>query len=127
VSFLIMQALGLTLATKQPSMPAAALAASLREREGHHDMEELVTTIARITRSQLAAAIGNVGLVIPAALALDTVYRNRTGHHFLDRESAEHVVETLLITRPSTLFFAAMTGVLLWLSSIAAGWIENWA
>jgi site-specific recombinase len=26
-----------------------------------------------------------------------------------------------------TVFFAALTGVLLWSSSIAAGWLENWA
>jgi site-specific recombinase len=127
VSFLIMQVLGLTLATKQPSMTAAALAATLREREGHTEVEELVTTIARITRSQLAAAIGNIGLVIPAALALDAVYSARAGHHFLDHDSAEHVVESLQITHPSTLFYAGLTGVLLWLSSIAAGWVENWA
>jgi site-specific recombinase len=26
-----------------------------------------------------------------------------------------------------TIFFAALTGVILWLSSLAGGWIENWA
>jgi site-specific recombinase len=26
-----------------------------------------------------------------------------------------------------TIFYAALTGVLLWLSSVAAGWLENWA
>jgi site-specific recombinase len=29
--------------------------------------------------------------------------------------------------RSGTAFFAALTGVILWLSSLAGGWIENWA
>jgi site-specific recombinase len=129
-SFLLMQALGLTLATKQPSMTAAALAASLREGEGRHQEDELdalVTTITRITRSQLAAAMGNIGLVIPAALALDRMCVIQTDEHFLDIESAEHVLSSLQLTHSGTLFYAALTGVLLWASSIAAGWFENWA
>jgi site-specific recombinase len=30
-------------------------------------------------------------------------------------------------TQSGTIFYAALTGVLLWSSSIAAGWLENWA
>src|SRR6185436_17687553 len=50
-SFLLMQALGFTLATKQPSMTAAALAASLKEVKGQADLPTVVDLIARITRS----------------------------------------------------------------------------
>lgn len=126
-SFVLMQLLGFTLATKQPSMTAAALAGSMRESAGYTDLTGLVTTTARITRSQLAAAIGNVGLVIPAAFALDYVTQIKTGHHFLDEETAEHVVQSLHPLESGTIFFAALTGVLLWLSSVGAGWLENWA
>jgi site-specific recombinase len=126
-SFLLMQALGFTLATKQPSMTAAALAHTLRETSAHAELDELVTMIARITRSQLAAAVGNVGLVIPAAVALDYAYSAKAGHTFLDHETSEHVLQSLNPFGGGTLFYAALTGVLLWLSSIAAGWIENWA
>src|SRR5207247_395976 len=54
-SFLAMQLFGFTLATKQPSMIAAALAGSLH---GSHktaeraELDDLVTLIARICRSQ---------------------------------------------------------------------------
>src|SRR5262249_2909912 len=67
-SFLLMQFLGMTLATKQPSMTAAALAAALRETNAVKRAEEITQMIARMCRSQLAAAIGNITLVIPAAI-----------------------------------------------------------
>jgi site-specific recombinase len=126
-SFLVMQVLGFTLATKQPSMTAAALAATLRETSARPELDELVTVIARITRSQLAAAIGNVGLVIPAVLALDRLHVARAGRTFLDRDTSAYVLHSLDPLSTGTVFFAALTGVLLWTSSIAAGWLENWA
>ena len=126
-SFLLMQLFGFTLATKQPSMTAAALAGTLRESAGHPDLSALVAMIARITRSQLAAAIGNIGLVIPSAFAFDLLWRANHGKAFLDDTTAEYVLHSLHPTQSGTIFFAALTGVLLWSSSIAAGWLENWA
>ena len=127
LSFILMQFLGFTLATKQPSMTAAALAGSMRSTTGQTDLSGLVTMIARITRSQLAAALGNVGIVIPSALAFDHVHRQYFGRSFLDEETAHHVVESLHPTHSGTIFYGALTGVLLWASSIGAGWLENWA
>jgi len=37
------------------------------------------------------------------------------------------VIESLQPFGGGTLAFAALTGVLLWMSSIVAGWLENWA
>lgn len=126
-SFLLMQALGFTLATKQPSMTAAALAGSLRESAGHPDLSGLVSTIARITRSQLAAALGNLGMVIPAAIALDALHRRELGRPFLDAETGSYVLGSLHLTQSASVLYAAFTGVLLWVSSVGAGWLENWA
>lgn len=126
-SFIVMQFLGFTLATKQPSMTAAALAGSMRESANEKDLTGLVTTIARITRSQLAAAIGNIFVVIPTAVTFDVIYRNRVGHSFLDEETASYVLSSLHPTQSGTIFYAALTGVLLWVSSVGAGWLENWA
>ncbi len=125
-SFLAMQFLGLTLATKQPSMTAAALAATIRESKGQHQLDGLVTLIARISRSQLAAAIGNVFTVIPVVWLLDLLWITVTGDHFLDRRTAATTIASFDPLHSGTIFFAALTGVLLWLSSIGAGWLENW-
>ncbi len=126
-SFIVMQLLGFTLATKQPSMTAAALAGSMRETANEKDLTGLVTTIARITRSQLAAAIGNIFVVIPTAFVFDAIYRSKTGHSFLDEDTAAYVVASLHPTQSGTVFYAALTGVLLWVSSVGAGSLENWA
>jgi site-specific recombinase len=126
-SFLLMQLFGFTLATKQPSMTAAALAATLRDTAGHPDLSKLVSMIARITRSQLAAAIGNVGLVIPSAFAFELFWRSKHGKPFLDDQTAHYVLHSLHPLQSGTIFFAALTGVILWSSSIVAGWLENWA
>ena len=67
-SFLVMQLVGFTLATKQPSMTAAALAGTIRDTSGPHRLDELVPLIARIARSQFAAAVGNVTGVIVASI-----------------------------------------------------------
>jgi site-specific recombinase len=126
-SFVLMQFCGFTLATKQPSMTAAALAGSIREQSDKHQLDDLVTTIARICRSQLAAALGNVGIVIPSAIAVDLIFRAWKGAVFFDEETAKATIASFHPLATGTVPFAAFTGVLLWVSSLAAGWLENWA
>ncbi|NUP12852.1 MAG: gliding motility protein [Polyangiaceae bacterium] len=124
-SFLAMQLLGFTLATKQPGMTGAALAGALEDGGKNH--EAVVTQIARLTRSQLAAAAGNVSMVIPACYALDRYWLATRGTHFLEAAYAEKTIKSFHPTQSGTVPFAALTGVILWLSSLAAGWLENWA
>jgi len=127
-SFVIMQLLGFTLATKQPSMTAAALAGTIRERSGPGRLDELVPLIARIARSQFAAAVGNVSAVIFASLVFDFLYVQATGHSFLDEATSIKTVKSFDPNpfQSGTIFFGFLTGVLLWTSSLFAGWFENW-
>jgi len=125
-SFIVMQLLGFTLATKQPSMTAAALAGTIRDRSGPGRLDELVRLIARIARSQFAAAMGNVSAVIVTSLVFDLIYAATTGSSFLDEDTAKKTIESFDPFGSGTIFFAALTGVFLWLSSLFAGWFENW-
>jgi site-specific recombinase len=125
-SFIVMQLLGLTLATKQPSMTAAALAGTIRDKSGPGRLDELVRLIARIARSQFAAAVGNVSAVIVTCLVFDTVWYAASGSSFLDEKTSHGVIESFHPLGSGTIFFAAFTGVLLWVSSLFAGWFENW-
>lgn len=126
-SFILMQLCHFTLATKQPSMTAAALAHAVKESEGKPDKAPLVTMIARITRTQLCAAVGNVTCVLVGALGFDAIYRLVAGHAFLPADKAHKVLASMHPTTSGTIWFAALTGVILWMSSVAAGWVENWA
>ncbi|MFB1480328.1 site-specific recombinase [Corallococcus sp. RDP092CA] len=127
--FVLMQLLGFTLATKQPSMTASTLAAAVGEDSGPDSgprrMERLAALVPRVTRSQLAAILGNLGCVLPVAVALALGFQALTGHAFLSQEKARSVVDTLHPWKSATLLYAALTGVLLWASSVAAGWFEN--
>ncbi len=128
VSFLLMQAFGFVLATKQPAMTAATLAAILRERRGEaHRFDEIVDFTASIVRSQVAAALSNVAIVASGAWLFDLLFRQLAGHPYLDRQDALYVVETLSPLDSLTILYAAETGVLLWLGSVCGGWFENWA
>jgi site-specific recombinase len=122
-SFLLMQCFHFTLATKQPSMTAPALAAKLKESQASGEFAELV---ARITRSQFAAALGNIGMAIPTAFATDFLYSLATGHHFFSPEYADYTIQSLHPFKTLTIPFAVITGIILWLSSICGGWGENW-
>lgn len=125
-SFVAMQALGFSLATKQPSMTASSLAATLEPLSGTRSSEAVTGEISAIVRSQAAAAIGNVGAVVPTAILLDYAWRALFGASIMDPEYARHFVASLDPLGSWTLPFAALTGVFLWLASICAGWAENW-
>lgn len=124
VSFCAMQLLGFTLASKQPAMTAAALARALEENGGQAREIELV---AAITRTQVIATLGNVLVAMPVALGVVAAWIRLTGHAPLGHEAALHGLEGTHPFHGWTLVYAALTGVLLWLSSLAAGWTANWS
>ncbi|MBZ4420218.1 site-specific recombinase [Myxococcus sp. RHSTA-1-4] len=126
ISFLLIQLLGFTLSTKQPSMTAAALAASLDVEAGDKGMRSLVEHLACITRSQLASVFGNLGAVVTAVTFVGIALQALWGQSLLERHEAEYVVRSMHPFRSGTLPFAALTGVLLWCSSVFGGWLENW-
>jgi site-specific recombinase len=123
-SFILMQLLGFSLASKQPAMTAAALARALESGDGQGREIELV---AAITRTQVIATVGNVCAAIPTALLIAAGWIWFTGHGPFGEETALHSLHGNHPLHGWTLVFAAITGVILWLSSLAAGWAANWS
>ncbi|AGU47703.1 site-specific recombinase [Variovorax paradoxus B4] len=123
-SFVAIQLLHLTLATKQPAMTAPAMAARLRDIKTDAAVADFVDEVANLVRSQVAAVLGNVGLVVPAMLALALLVQFALGRPLLDAAHAAATLQSLSLLGPTALF-AAMTGVLLFAASIVAGWTEN--
>jgi len=126
LGFLLIQLMGFTLATKQPSMTAAAVAASMDMKAGDQGLRSLVEHLACVTRSQLASVFGNLGAVMATVTLVDVVLRGVLGRSLLEVSEAEYVVRSLHPLKSGTLVFAALTGVLLWCSSVFGGWLENW-
>ncbi len=124
-SFVLIQLCGFTLATKQPATTAPALARRMDELRTASQLEALVDEVVFLIRSQFAAILGNLALVIPATLALDFVFTLATGHHFVDGQKAATILQSIA-PASGALLFAAGTGVLLWASSLCAAWVDNW-
>lgn len=126
--FVAMQLLHFALATKQPAMTAATLAGAIEAHrdEDNPDLTVLVDLVARASRTQFTALVGNVFVVIPFALAIAVVFEAAVGHHILDTAYAEKVVKIHHPIFSMTLFSAIMTGIWLWAASLVAGAAENY-
>lgn len=123
--FVAIQLTGATLATKQPANTAPALAARMHQVREPQAMEMLVNEIVCLIRSQFAAIVGNLTLVVPTMLGLHFLVLAVTTHPLMSEEKAQHTLPSLSLFGPS-IFFAAFTGVLLWASSMIAAWADNW-
>lgn len=123
-SFIAMQFAHFTLASKQPSMTGAALASTVGDTR---DLGRQVDLVAAITRAQVAATIGNVFATLPAAIALVALSRAVLGRPVLAEEAAAHAVHAVHPFLSLTIPFAILTGIFLWLASLAAGFAANWS
>jgi len=124
-SFVLIQMLHCTLATKQPAMTAPAMAAKLKDFGAQDTLDSFVDEVTHLVRSQAAAVLGNVGVVVPVVVVACVLLQALTGSPILDARNSAYVLHSLTLLGPSALF-AAVTGVLLFASSIIAGWVENW-
>jgi site-specific recombinase len=127
ISFFLLQVFGLALATKQPSMTGAALAGIVRENRGVSRWSKIADFAARISRTQLAAALGNVIAVCIGAIVFNQLWHRFFLHPYLPSEMAQHVYETLHPFTSATAIDAAITGVILWAAAVMGGWCENFA
>lgn len=123
--FVLVMLLHWTVATKQPAVTAPAMVAKLKDIKATGAVRRFVDEIAHLFRSQIAAILGNIGMVIPTVLLISALLQFFRGEAIIGPEKAMHVMHDLHLLGP-TLFFAAFTGVLLFASSIVAGWVENW-
>jgi len=137
LSFVVIMLLHWTVATKQPAMTAPAMAARLKDMsaaagDGEADaaqvagaVEGFVDEVTFLLRSQFVSIVGNVGLVIPVVLALSVLLALAGWDGVMTPAKAEGILAHHHLLGPTALF-AAATGVLLFLSSLIAGWVENW-
>ncbi len=125
ISFVAILLLHFTVATKQPAMTAPAMAAKLKHMDSPDAVENFVTEVVYLLRSQFAAILGNVGLVVPTAIALAMLLQRLGVTHLVDGYHAQYLLAEHHALGP-TAIFAVATGGLLFASSVVAGWVENW-
>lgn len=120
-SFLLMQAGGFLLASKMPAVTAATLVDAMEDPDKDH-MESL----RGISKTQFIVTISNLVGAIPVSILIDRIINGVRGHPFLTSQEAEHGVHMLFPQASLTILFAIVTGVFLWLSSLATGWTANY-
>ena len=137
ISFLIVHWLHWTVATKQPAMTAPAMAEKLGAlqvgAQGDHRtaardivaIESFVDEVTMLVRSQFAGIMGNLALVAPVVVAVQLAAWGLFGAPLVSEQDANYVLHSITLLGPTALF-AAFTGVLLFASSLIAGWAENW-
>jgi site-specific recombinase len=121
VSFLLMQAGGFLLASKMPAATAATLVDAMEDPAKDH-----IASLRAISQTQTIVTVGNLIGAIFGSIAIDRTWRAMTGHPFLALEEAIHGVNMVIPHRSPTIAYAIVTGVLLWLASLATGWTANY-
>lgn len=130
--FMFIHILGFTIATKQPAMTAAKIAAVLQQQSGDKSyIKDLAALVINVLRTQFIAVVGNIALAVPTAIALAYIFDHFYG--FKDISSyqatlffkAEKTISGLNPWASLALFHAAIAGVYLFLSGLIAGYYDN--
>jgi len=128
IGFLLIQSTGSTLATKQPAFTASAVASSLdsNKLQGRPDLNSLATTIAQVSRSQIASFAGNLLVVFPLTYLLAMLFFEATGTKIATGAEALGLLNAQHPFKSLALLYACFTGFFLFLSGLIAGWVENY-
>jgi len=128
IGFLLIQSTGSTLATKQPAFTASSVASSLdsNKLQGRPDLNSLATTIAQVSRSQIASFAGNLLVVFPLTYLLAMLFFEATGTKLATGAEALGLLNAQHPFKSLALLYACFTGFFLFLSGLIAGWVENY-
>jgi site-specific recombinase len=130
LGFMLIHVLHFTVATKQPAMTAASIAASIhesREQKGNSNLEDLADLTVSVFRTQFIAILGNVIIAFPVAYGLAWLYYFQSGHHLAAGGKAAHLLQDIDPLHSLAIFHAAIAGVCLFLSGLISGYHDNMA
>ena len=126
IGFVVIQVTGATLATKQPAMTASAIANSMDEKKGGQSSStQLAILIAKVWRSQFISFTGNLLVVFPFALLWTFLFAQIFGHKLVEGAAAHKMLTDVHPLASAAWFYAALTGVFLFLSSVISGYVDN--
>lgn len=118
-SFLGIQLMGFTLATKQPSVTAPFIASALKK-----STTESRRSIIALLRTQFIAVSGNLLAVFPVCFITAMIMMHLNLKMMSGQDSLQVLRSTDILG--SSPIFAIFTGCLLFMASLFAGWFENW-
>jgi len=127
LGFVLMDQTRSTLATKQPAYTASAVAASLDKQKlgDRPDIRNLVITVAKVSRSQIASFAGNLVVVFPLTYILAWLYHLGVGSKLAADDAALRLLHDQHPFNSPAILYACFTGFFLFLSGLVAGYVEN--
>jgi site-specific recombinase len=129
LGFVFIHLLHGTVATKQPAMTAARIAAELDETDARAAAPAnagAAEIMVQVWRSQAVAVLGNVGVALPLAALIAWTGLAAAGVSPASPEKAA-VLIAQLDPLGATLFYAALAGVCLFLAGVISGYCDNLA
>lgn len=124
--FILIHILGFTVATKQPAMTAAYIAASLDEAKSEEDgYQNFAAMIAAVSRSQLASFAGNLLAVFPFSLIWILFVQAIWGNYFLSETAAKGLLDSVHPIFSLSILYAALAGFYLFLAGLISGFGDN--
>jgi site-specific recombinase len=131
LGFMLVHVLHFTIATKQPAMTAARIAAALHESDQKSskyrqaDADSMAALINKVFRTQVVAVLGNLATVIPISFLLALGYWYLFGHHLVSPDKAHHLIHDSHPWESLALLHAAIAGVWLFVSGLVSGYYDN--
>jgi site-specific recombinase len=126
LGFVLIHILHLTIATKQPAMTAATLAAALDGKQSRDArLDVLVELAAQVSRTQWISIAGNVSIGFIMALAIAMTAGQFLDWHPVDPIKGAHLLHDLHPWQSLALVHAAIAGVFLFLSGLISGYYDN--
>jgi site-specific recombinase len=131
LGFALVHVLHFTIATKQPAMTAARIAAALHESDqkgrGHRqaDVDSMAALVNKVFRTQVVAVLGNLATVIPCSFLIALGYWYLFGHHLVNPDKARHLIHDSHPWESLALLHAAIAGIWLFVSGLVSGYYDN--
>ena len=126
IGFVVVQMLHFTIATKQPAMTAAYIAASLDSTDtgvGHY--RRFASMIAAVSRSQLVSFAGNLLIVFPCSLLWITLISVLGGDYLIEPPAAEKILQDVSPIFSLSVLYAGFAGAYLFLAGLISGFGDN--
>lgn len=129
LGFMLIHVLHFTVATKQPAMTAAALAATVQQQQGRKQpqLTNLAALMVNIMRSQFIAILGNISIAMPVAAIIALFWQWSTAAPLMTHAKALSTLHDLNPFTSMAIPHAAIAGVCLFLSGLLAGFFDNFA
>ena len=126
LGFMLIHVLHFTIATKQPAMTAARIAAGLHSKDGRNiDLDSMAELINKVFRTQCVAVLGNLATAIPTAYLIAVGFERLAGHHLVTPDKARHLLHDIDPIHSPALFYAAIAGVCLFMAGLISGYYDN--